>query len=157
MNFERHQPPLRTLGIGRAQQRVFSDIEEVVQWAYLFPSEYTRGIVDDWFGKNPQNGLPFFSIRSQRFNEDALIIKGTQVSGKFVRDPEGLLTIWAYKIPMIQWMKANIHFEPYSEANIGIRDCKEIMDSVEKLILQYIEKLIETAYNENKSNCTRKK
>jgi len=156
MNFERHIDPKRSIGIGLAQQRIFKWVEEAAQWAFMFPKEYTHGIVDNWLGKNPQNGLSFFNIKECKYDQDALFVKGKEVGGKFVWTPYGDLTVSANTLSMVKWFKANVHFSEYPEEIIGLRECKKIVDRVEELILEKIQELIDKEYHENKSSSTRK-
>jgi len=156
MDFERHIDPKRLIGIGLAQQRIFKWVEEAAQWAFMFPGEYTQGIVDNWLGKNPQTGLPFFSLRTGEFNPDALFVRGKEVGGKFVWDPDGDLTVFSNTLSMVKWFKANVHFSDHPEAIIGLRECKGITNRVEELILEKIQELIDKEYHENKSSSTRK-
>lgn len=144
------------MGIGLAQQRVFKWVEEAAQWAFMFPKEYTHGIVDNWLGKNPQSGLPFFSLRTGEFDQDALYIKGKEVGGKFDWDSDGDITISANTLSMVKWFKVNVHFSDHPEAIIGLRECKKIVDGVEELIREKIQELIDKEYYENKSSSTRK-
>ncbi len=42
MQFERGKDVKKALGIGLRNKRVFNSVEEAVQWAILFPEEYTN-------------------------------------------------------------------------------------------------------------------
>jgi hypothetical protein len=131
MNFERHQNPLKSIGIGRRQKRLFKDIEEVAQWATLFPEEYTDGFVDSWFGTN-EDGNHYFDFRSGRFNGDVLSPS----------DPYRI-PVSHGKLQMVKWAKDNIHLEDWPEERIGLKECKQIFDRVEEIIFKEYQEKIE--------------
>jgi hypothetical protein len=132
MNFERHQKPLKSLGIGRRNKRIFKDIEDAAQWAILFPEEYTEGFVDNWFGKTPDKGIYYFDFDSMKFNMGALT----------VHDHNGGTEKSYGKLHMVKWVKENLQFEYCRpEERIGLKECKAIMDRVEEIIMEkYLEK-----------------
>lgn len=121
INFERHHDPLKALRMGRRQKRLFKDIKEVVQWILLFPEECTEGIVNNWFGIG-KNGEYFFNFDKGIFNIESFDLFG--------------------KLPIVKWLKNNIHWEQWPEDSIGLKECKEIIDRAEMLIMKiYQEKV----------------
>jgi hypothetical protein len=117
INFERHKDPKSSLSIGRIKERVFEDTDEAAAWFAKYPAAYTEGHIQDWGGKNPQSGIPFFDRAQGSFNSRALA--GIPVSGK---------------LQFIKWVKENIHFSAHPEAIIGLKEAKIIVDTAEQFV-----------------------
>jgi spermidine/putrescine-binding protein len=122
MTFERGQKPLKTLGIGYRQKRIFKGIEEAVKWAILFPEEYTDGLVHSWFGTDSQ-GRYFFDFAGEKFNTDVLKRKDFNAED-----------VYFGKLHMVKWAKDNLHWGEYPNERIGLKECKQIFDRVEEII-----------------------
>lgn len=115
INFERGQSPIKSMGIGLAARRVFKDVEDAAQWAYLFPSVCTEGDVkssDEW--KN------FFNVK--------------QLNPSRLESSE-------LRIRIVKWFKRNTSLE-VDEWYMSLKDAKDILLRLEEIIQEkYYDKI----------------
>lgn len=123
MNFERNIDPKKSLGIGRAQKRLFKNIEEIIEWGVHFPYEYSEGRIKSWFDKDPHGNF-FFDFHNGTFSRD-LTFKDKNYSN-------GQTALLFF----VKWFKQNVHFENYPEDAIGLKECKTIVDGIASKIMQ---------------------
>lgn len=127
MNFERNIDPKSSLGIGKSQKRVFKDVEEVAQWALYFPKEYSDGEIDNWFAKD-QKGNYYFNFSKGEFSRSLTFTN------------PGATERQSSLLYFVKWLKKNVHFDPWPQEIIGLKECKQIVDRLQELIME--------AYNE---------
>lgn len=110
MNFTRGNNPLKGMGIGLQAKREFNSVREAAEWAYLFPGEFTEGVYTFWNHENFRDG------RIQAF-----------------ASPKD--TNYSYgKLHMVKWMKDNIKLPGFGNDKIGLKEAKEIIDTLEEII-----------------------
>jgi hypothetical protein len=123
MNFERNIDPKKSLGIGRSQKRLFKNIEEIIEWGFYFPGEYSEGRVKNWFDRD-SNGDFFFDFHNGIF------------SNTLQFENRGYSAYQSALLFFVKWFKHNVHFEDYPEHAIGLKECKTIVDGIASKIMQ---------------------
>lgn len=116
MDFERGQDPKSSIGIGHAAVRNFDSLKDLLEWTFKHPEVISQG----------------------RFKEWDYDINRTETDYGPMLYPKQLHN---YKIATIKWIKDNIK---YKGEKIGLRDAKDTIDNLEKLIIKKADKISES-------------
>ena len=135
MNFERNIDPKRSLGIGRAQKRLFKNIEEIIEWGVRFPYEYSEGQIQSWFDKD-KDGNPYFDFQNGMF------ARGLDFPGPHSSGSQSALLFF------VKWFKSNVHLEACPKDAIGLKECKAIVDGIASRVNEIYQEEIGDLHNQ---------
>lgn len=114
IGFQRGKDPKNTLGIGNISRRDFENVDEITEWAYLYPEVWSEGAIEKWD------------------DSDRIIYRkyawGTTMTVPRFSDR---------KLRTIKWIRDNITINGES---LTLKESKDIVDGIEFKLLEEIQK-----------------
>ena len=138
VSFQRGSDPRKAMGIGIVGKRDFKDVDEVVEWALEYPQAFSGELS---YQLDKDKGGPQVPAWNE-WTKDHIEKKKSTLKG-IDYDTYSFNNKFIGKLAFVKWLRWNIHFEPYTEHTIGLRDSKRIADKIE-------ERLVDKFYPGNK-------
>lgn len=115
VEFQRGIDPYSSLGIGKVSQRDFSNETELIEWGYRFPITWSGGEIAEWNDSDKVIRKPL-----DEYHEEVYVPRMRNV-----------------RLQAVKWIKDNITINGES---LGLKQCMEIANGIQKLAIQEIEK-----------------
>jgi hypothetical protein len=129
-NFERREDPFKSMNIGIKSKRIFKDIEELAQWAYLFPEVYTNNNIKKW-------PLDINSYKKEDRSISPELFLPERIFGLLNAKKFQNLTS---RLEIVKWFKNNIHWEGDPiEWGLGLKDAKNTLERLEEIIWSHLD------------------